>query len=193
MSIDYRARLTDFFSQANPLEVDEPHRAQAAVALIISPDPDAVLLIRRARRSGDPWSGQMGLPGGRAEPEDPSLLETARRETREEVGLALEPEPLGVLDDVAPRTRVLPPIMVRPFVFTVDDRPSLILSEEVDWAGWVELTRFADPATYRQMTIKHQGQLRTFPGYHFGEGVVWGMTERILTSLFRATGVVSHT
>ena len=42
---------------------DEPDAIWAAVALVLVPDPDALLLIRRAELAGDPWSGHIGLPG----------------------------------------------------------------------------------------------------------------------------------
>ncbi|MEP6687797.1 MAG: NUDIX domain-containing protein, partial [Gemmatimonadales bacterium] len=88
--------------------------------MVLVPSPDAVLLIRRADRAGDPWSGHMALPGGRREETDPDLVATAVRETFEEVGLSLAPaDLLGSLDDVVPRTPVLPPIAVRPYVFAL--------------------------------------------------------------------------
>ena len=106
-------------------EDDDPSLIWAAVAVVLAPDPDAILLIRRAERTGDPWSGHIALPGGRREPADPDLVATAIRETGEEVGIALEPErPGGSLRDVVPRTPALPPIAVRPFVFILPARPA---------------------------------------------------------------------
>ena len=46
---------------------EDPELSWAAVAVVLTPDPDSVLLIRRAERTGDPWSGHMALPGGRRE------------------------------------------------------------------------------------------------------------------------------
>ena len=65
------------------------HHSRAAVAICLGPGADglAVLMMRRVEHPEDPWSGQISLPGGREEPEDPSLSVTARRETLEEVGL----------------------------------------------------------------------------------------------------------
>ena len=73
-------------------ERDEPFK-EAAVALVLvprAPDDADLLLIRRATREGDPWSGQIGLPGGRLSPEDASLEDAAMRETFEETGLKVD-------------------------------------------------------------------------------------------------------
>jgi 8-oxo-dGTP pyrophosphatase MutT (NUDIX family) len=154
------------------------------VAVIVSPDPDSILLIRRAERAGDPWSGHMALPGGRQDPADPDLMTTAIRETSEEVGLVLRPNQLaGSLDDVVPRTPVLPPIAVRPYVFLLDRRPELVLNPEVAAAAWVPLDLLLHPETYHTVRFEIRGENREFPAYRLEEAVVWGMTERILSGL----------
>jgi 8-oxo-dGTP pyrophosphatase MutT (NUDIX family) len=162
--------------------VDEPDRRLAAVALVVVPEPDSILLIRRAERLGDPWSGQVGLPGGGFDPGDVDLLRTAVRETSEEVGVDLGgAEYAGSLDDVAPRTPVLPPVTVRPFVFCLARRPPLTLSGEVAHAFWIELELFRRPGARVTRAIEILGIPRTIEGYVVGEDFVWGMTERILT------------
>jgi len=164
--------------------VEDPSLARAAVALIVAPDPDAILLIRRADRPGDPWSGQMGLPGGRNSPEDRDLLETAIRETREEVGVALSPgELLGTLDDVAPRSTRLPPLMVRPFLFVVPTRPVVTPNSEVAEHLWVDWEALTHPGSYRPFPVRLGGLVREFAAYHVSPVPVWGMTERILAPL----------
>lgn len=160
----------------------------AAVSVILAPDPDAVLLIRRAERSGDPWSGHIGLPGGRAERGDPDLTATAIRETVEEIGWTLSRQALlGELDDVWPRTPLPQIIVVRPFVFALPERPAVALSPEVAEAFWVPLADLRNPAILRDTPLQVRGQQLVFPAYHLSQGVVWGLTERILTPLLSLT------
>ena len=161
----------------------------AAVAVILAPEPDSVLLIRRAEQAGDPWSGHMALPGGRQDPAEADLVTTAIRETAEEVGLHLRPEHLlGSLDDVVPRTPSLPPIAVRPYVFALDRRPGLTLNPEVAAARWIPLDLLLHPDTYHSVRLEIRGESREFPAYRLDDSVVWGMTERILSSLFEHLG-----
>ncbi len=171
-------------------------RVQAAVALILVPDPDALLLIRRAEHPRDPWSGQMGLPGGRRSPDDPDLRTTAMRESTEEVGLDLSrARLLGLLEDHAPTTRMLPPILVRPYVFLLppsgEGRPVVRPNVEIADASWVDLDRLLAPGVYGAYRVTAQGRTMERPGYRLPQGIVWGMTERILTPALRAIGLAN--
>jgi 8-oxo-dGTP pyrophosphatase MutT (NUDIX family) len=154
------------------------------VAVVLAPDPDAILFIRRADRADDPWSGHISFPGGRSDEGDGGLLVTAIRETKEEVGVRLRPDQLvGALDDVAPRRTQLPPIMVRPYVFALDRRPALVLNEEAAEAVWAPVRDLLRPEAYHLMTIQAGESERSYPAYRLGQRVVWGMTERIVTPL----------
>jgi 8-oxo-dGTP pyrophosphatase MutT (NUDIX family) len=162
----------------------EDNNNLAAVAVILAPNPDGVLLIRRAERDGDPWSGHFGLPGGRRDPGDRDLLATSLRETVEEVGYVLSQDAfLGQLHDVWPRSPLSRLIVVRPYVFAISERPHPTLSDEVAEAFWVSLAELAAPGIYRDTVIRVLGEDRRFPAYHLQQGIVWGLTERILTQL----------
>lgn len=167
-------------------ERDEPFK-EAAVALVLRPrgeDDADLLLIRRATREGDPWSGQIGLPGGRFDRRDPSLEHTALRETAEEVGLDLRAlgRVLGQLDELRPRTPVLPPIIVRPYVCVVETVPELVLSDEVAEARWVRTSELFRPATKLETTVHVRDLRMRVPTYTLGDFMIWGMTERILAT-----------
>jgi 8-oxo-dGTP pyrophosphatase MutT (NUDIX family) len=165
-----------------PAEAAGARPAAVSLVLVDGPAGAEILMIKRAERAGDPWSGQIAFPGGRQDPEDRDLLATAVRETREETGVDLAAaERLGVLEDLVPRTVTLPPVIVRPFVFALARRPALTTNVEVQRAFWVALARLSEPAVQSQLTITLRDGMRTFPAYRLGEDVVWGMTERILT------------
>jgi 8-oxo-dGTP pyrophosphatase MutT (NUDIX family) len=132
----------------------------------------------------------VALPGGRRDPGDSDLLGTAIRETREETGIDLsQGEPLGVLDDLAPVTRVLPPVVVRPFVFALPRRPALHASAEVQHAFWVALERLAEPGVRREVSVTVRGADLTVPAYVIEDEVIWGMTERIVTTFLNVAGI----
>ncbi len=177
-----RRALRDHRPRPADAPASEARPAAVAVILLEGADGLEALFIRRAERPGDPWSGQVALPGGRHEPADPDLFATVIRETREETGVDLvSAEPLGPLDDLYPRTPTLPPVVVRPFVFALLRRPALVPSDEVQRAFWVPLARFSEPAVRRDVTLSVRGAVRTLPAYLVDDELIWGMTERILT------------
>lgn len=177
--------------RARPVEAPEARPAAVALALFEDRHGLELLLIRRAERPGDPWSGQIALPGGRRDAADADLAATAVRETREETGLDLSgAERLGALDDLHPRTSTLPAVVVRPFVFALplSQRGPLVPSDEVQRAFWLPLARLLAPGARRDVTLTLRGERRTFPAYLVDEEVIWGMTERILTPFLELVG-----
>lgn len=181
-------RLEAELKSRNALEVDDSLARRAAVAILIrdgeSGEPE-ILFIQRAEYEGDPWSGHVAFPGGREEPGDDSLLDTAIRETFEETGIDLRgrSEVAGVLDDLRPRTVRLPAVVVRPFVFLVSDVCEPVLSSEVAGAFWVPLSVLLDRSVWRDARVRAgDAEISRFAFHHEGY-VVWGMTERILSGL----------
>ena len=186
------ARLADALASRPGLRVvvrdDEPPPRRAAVAIALRGALSGeleLLLIKRADYAGDPWSGQVALPGGRHEPADPSLEATAVRETFEETGvdLAAAGVPLGTLDEIFPRTPVLPPIVVRPHVFAITRPVELTLSHEVAAAFWMPLASLREPGASVETTVFVRDQERRVVCFRHGEHVIWGLTERILRQL----------
>jgi 8-oxo-dGTP pyrophosphatase MutT (NUDIX family) len=163
-------------------------KIEAAVAIVLVPTNDdlELLFIKRAEEPGDPWSGQMAFPGGRREEGDADLLATAMRETFEETQVVLpRTSLLAELDDLAPVTPVLPPIVVRPFVFGLEQRPSVTPSGEVALHVWTSLSELPRQAAASRVTVR--GVELTVPSYLVGPHVVWGMTHRILSRFLDLT------
>jgi 8-oxo-dGTP pyrophosphatase MutT (NUDIX family) len=163
----------------------------AAVALVLHEPPGGepeLLFIERARKEGDPWSGQMAFPGGRLDPTDADIAATAAREAFEEVGIRLE-RPLGRLDDFAgSRNPRVPPLVVSPFVYEVRERPTLVPNVEVQSTVWIPVPWILHPDSGYDYRFERPEFSGTFPAIRYDRYTVWGLTYRILGSLFSVLG-----
>jgi 8-oxo-dGTP pyrophosphatase MutT (NUDIX family) len=174
-----RVRVALHGAAAGALELERPRRAAVALVLSELERELSVLLVRRSEREGDPWSGHMALPGGLAQSSDVDLLQTARRETLEEVGIDLfGAELLGALDDITPMRSS--ELAVRPFVFWLSEAAPVELSPEIAEALWVPLAHLAEPTLRSSHEVELRGARLSVPAYVVGQRVVWGMTLRLL-------------
>jgi 8-oxo-dGTP pyrophosphatase MutT (NUDIX family) len=163
----------------------------AAVAFILRDTvhgPEG-LFIERATRDSDPWSGNVGFPGGRVEPEDGSLRETAERETREEIGLDLSRKVhLGRLSDIAGAHL---PVRVACFVNLVTGEPPLLLSDEVKEAFWVPLAALTAPERRITARIMFRDRNITTPAIILPQPdkpLLWGITYRLVSEFLEIVG-----
>src|SRR5687767_3528149 len=169
------------------VELDDVAR-RAAVALLVrldetrEPAVPQLLMIKRATFEGDPWSGHVALPGGRREPADPILERTVIRETWEETAIDLDRDGrlLGCLDELEPRTPVLPPIIITPFVGLVRFDVDIVASPEVAEWFWVDVAALRDPEVSREVVLELATGPRAVMSFQHGEHTIWGLTERIL-------------
>ena len=168
---------------------------QAAVALVLRENlgEAEMLVIKRAVAERDHWSGHLALPGGRKDESDLDLRSTAVRETLEEVGIDLTGggEVMGELPAISPESPFAPKIVVKPFVavaprdYHVLDperapRP-LVLNHEVAEAFWVPISLLKRTGRSEVFRMMIEGGERTWPAYGTEQGLIWGITERILT------------
>jgi 8-oxo-dGTP pyrophosphatase MutT (NUDIX family) len=157
-----------------------------------------LLFMRRAKHELDPWSGQIGFPGGRREDEDRDLLHTALRETREEVGLdlAAEAELLGNLDELQARARGnIVPMSIQPIAFALhgSNRPQLRHNEEVASTFWIPVHELPDPQRRAWVQAERAEHPMSFPGVDLGEhGILWGLTWMMVVEVLHRIGVVAE-
>ena len=184
---------------AEALEAREPvlrprGGERAAVALLLHQSAEQeprLLLIERARREGDPWSGDLAFPGGRMEPGDADERAAAERETAEEVGLDLAAACfLGRLDDMSAS---LLPITVAAFVYAVESEtlPAVSLSDEVTEAFWIPLPHLFDRGRLREHRLRRDAAEHRFPALDLlgpGRPLLWGLSYRFTRSLGALVG-----
>lgn len=164
------------------------HAAVAAVVRVVD-GREELLFIKRAERDGDPWSGHMAFPGGRRAPEDRTLLDTATRETLEEVGVDLRAgaRPVARLPDLLPFTRTSHALTVTAFVFSLEAPATLALNAEVASAVWAPLDAVLDGEGATTYRWRHDGVDLALPALAVGRGeVVWGLTYRMIELLREA-------
>lgn len=163
--------------------VAEPNRASVAMILAGSGRELEFCFIRRADREGDPWSGHVAFPGGRASPGDPDAVAVAERETLEEVGIALRPEQrLGPLPEMPVRRDDLNFSMtLSPFLYHVgNERLPSTPNREVAEIFWVPIAHIFDASATTVMEFERGGEMLSFPGVLHGSNIIWGLTLRVL-------------
>ena len=180
---DFRRRL----AIRQPTLDTDPDVARAGVALVLQGFADNVelLLIQRAIRDGDPWSGHVAFPGGRHHADDATIVDTASRETYEEVGIDLRGhgELIGRLDDLhaAARGRAL---VVSPLVWALVRSVKLRLdAREVQSAVWLPLSFLHRPVARAVCQRTVDGVPQDFPAYHYEGYTIWGHTYTMIEEL----------
>jgi 8-oxo-dGTP pyrophosphatase MutT (NUDIX family) len=154
----------------------------ASVALIVRDRRlPSVLLIKRAKRAGDPWSGQVAFPGGKMQEGDTTARDTAVRETMEEVGIDLKrsSEFLGYGGVATTHTGTMD---VVPAVFELKESVEVRPNGEVASYRWVELDELLSPSARSTYVLDRDGSTFEMPAYQVGDFVVWGLTYRILST-----------
>ena len=158
--------------------------AEAAVAIVRTRDAHpSVLLMRRAERDSDSWSGHWSFPGGRREPEDADPLQTALRELEEECSVHLGRANLEIaLPHKTARRRTGRFLTVAPFVFHVDSRPAVALDpQEAVEALWIPLSTLLDPACHILCSVPRWPAETLFPAIALNGAPLWGFTYRLIT------------
>ena len=158
--------------------------AKAGVMILLYPfrDEANLVFIKRNEYEGH-HSGQVSFPGGAFETEDRTILHTALRETREELGMSDEIEVLGTLSQVhIPVSNFL----VYPVVGWTNSRPDFEPDPtEVQYLIESPVGALLDPSNRESETIFKHGKEIVTPYYKIGEEKIWGATAMILSEFLQ--------
>ena len=155
---------------------------EAAVLVLFYPRDGKTHLVFIKRNEYDgPHSAQVSFPGGAREPGDLGLVETAVRETREEVGINGQIEVLGSL---TPLHIPVSNFMVYPFVGWMEEIPVFRPDPaEVQYVIEAPLVALLDPSNSDSETLYHHAQPVEAPFYRVGKEKIWGATAMMLSEV----------
>ena len=157
------------------------HTVKAGVLILLYPNPVELhlVLMKRTEYPGV-HSAQISLPGGKFEQEDQSLVDTAVRETYEEIGIS--PDTITILGKLTPlyipasETEVFPTV-----AFTPKKQTFRIAPDEVDYLIEVPVVNFLNPEIVNTKPFKDHRYSGIVPYYNFQGNQVWGATAMILS------------
>jgi 8-oxo-dGTP diphosphatase len=163
---------------------------EAAVAIVQAGGPEgSILLMRRAEREGDSWSGHWSLPGGRCELGDRDPVHTALRELEEECGVRLTERHLEkALAHTTARRKAPPYLLVAPFVFRVEaELPTTLDEREAVESLWIRVDTLRATNHHVMRAVPGRPAEMLFPTIELGGTPLWGFTYRLLTDWMNPT------
>ncbi|MBS3804353.1 MAG: CoA pyrophosphatase [Oleiphilaceae bacterium] len=144
--------------------------------------PEIIFTLRSAKMKIH--RGQVAFPGGRRDPEDESLRETALRETHEEIGL-----PPDQVNIVAPLSQVMSRygILVTPYVGVVPEAYPLSANpDEIESIFRVPIEFFLEDRRERTDALSFLDHTLYVPCYHWEKYQIWGLSAVILVDFLNA-------
>ena len=162
-------------------------RSAVAIPLREGAEGLELLMIERAQREGDRWSGHMAFPGGMLHEDDANSLAGALRETREEIGIDLDRRGrlLTRLSDIGSHSHAghRRPLVISPYVFAVEGEVMPRLNHEVASVLWVPLSFLADQRNRAMMDWQYKMRNLRLPYYVYADKRIWGLSLRMIDEM----------
>ncbi|MBT8251733.1 MAG: CoA pyrophosphatase, partial [Nitrosopumilus sp.] len=124
-------------------------------------------------------AGEISFPGGKIESQDFDLLDTALRETREEIGLTITRE--QVVGQLDPVVTLNSGFMILPFVSVVDNISTLSANAEVEDIFHIDLDSFLK--TMAKDPDPSHNIIQEMYTFEYQNKIVWGASARILKQI----------
>ncbi|MBL0076545.1 MAG: CoA pyrophosphatase [Rhodocyclaceae bacterium] len=153
-----------------------------------------ILMMQRAERAGDPWSGDVSFPGGKQDASDANTRAAALRELHEETGFIADGmvTPIGRLSDRVTREHGRNrPMIVSPYVYVTQKAVALKPGAEAASLVWVPLSFLTDRARRTRKIWRVAGVPLPAPAIDIGSAVLWGLSLMMADELVRAGGLKS--
>ena len=159
------------------------YKQSAVFALLFQENDTKNLLLTQRHQYEGKHSGQISFPGGKKEDEDGNLLDTAYRETYEEVGITQ-----NNIELIAPLSPLYIPVsnfFVQPYLGYLQQIPDLKINErEVKAIVKFPIHQLNNPTLLKIKKIEaSSGLFLTVPAFEIGEHTIWGATAMMLREI----------
>jgi 8-oxo-dGTP pyrophosphatase MutT (NUDIX family) len=155
----------------------------AAVLILLYPQNGSIhtVFMQRPDYNGV-HGGQISFPGGKKEPEDENVIQTALRETYEETGV--DPSNVNIIGTLTPLFIPVSNMIVTPVIGWTNEKPEFNhQSEEVLFLIEADLKKFLDPSIVKLKPFEIRGELVEVKYFDYKGNTIWGATAMILHEL----------
>jgi 8-oxo-dGTP pyrophosphatase MutT (NUDIX family) len=156
----------------------------AAVMILLYPKNDLLhtVFIQRPVYEGV-HGGQISFPGGKKEASDIDLIQTAIRETSEEIGI--KPSEINIISSLTPLYIPVSNTVVTPVIGWMETHPVFTLNEdEVVFIIEADIKTLIDPSIIKIKPFEIRGEMIDIKYFDFKDNVIWGATAMMLNELF---------
>jgi 8-oxo-dGTP pyrophosphatase MutT (NUDIX family) len=155
----------------------------AGVLVLLYPDNEALCTVFMQRPDYiGVHGGQISFPGGKQEPSDENIVQTAMREASEEIGV--DTSRISVIGTLTPLFIPVSNMLVTPVVGWAKEKPVFKQrAEEVVFLFDASIKKFLDPAIIKIKPIQIRGEMIEVKYFDYEGKIIWGATAMILTEL----------
>ena len=165
-------------SKINPVLEDNGTNKLASVLVVIYGNEPIVIMTEKPKHMKF-HAGEISFPGGKLDSGDSDLLETALRETREEIGLSISKS--QVIGQLEPVVTLNSGFLILPFVSIIDKIPTLSANNEVEKIFHIPLESFLK--TEKKDPDPAHNIIQEMYTFEYRNQIVWGASARILKQI----------
>lgn len=162
----------------NPKVINNNHTRLAAVMIIICGKTPTVIMTERPITMNH-HGGEISFPGGTWKDEDVDLLDTALRETREELDVEITNS--DVIGQLRPVTTLNSGFKITPFVAILDSIPKMNPNSEIESILTIPLVSLLD--TIRNDTNPNHQSIQEMYVFTFKDYIIWGASARMIKQI----------
>lgn len=171
--------LKSVLSKPVNLKIDYDERYSLASVLVVIYGKEPQIVMTEKPKNMKFHAGEISFPGGKLEDDDSDLLDTALRETNEEIGLYISRE--QVIGQLEPVVTLNSGFLILPFISVIDEIPPLLANPEVEKIFHIPLKSFLK--TMAKDPDPSHNIIQEMYTFEYQNQIVWGASARILKQI----------